>query len=648
MRSMSLRNMWPAALALLVYGLSWRCDDQVLSLLALTSLGLVFWLSQVGLRRLTALPRYRQGWLPAVLAVWFLWFLISVLWSSAPYTSWLYVWILGSFPLIFLAWVWHTESWEARDQDQAWAWLRRGIFGSALILVGWAFYQYLYWKHIGMSPAGLRPYGPLLDTNSFSAWMNMLFFPGLLIWMARLQAYDQTPKASLKWESWGWLGLLTLLLLADFSTDSRGGLLSWLCTWPWVLWLFWRQPNAGKRLLLIGMISLGAFAVFQWSRNFDLVNHLTPNFIGHNISTVSRWLMWKATWNMYLQHPWLGSGLGTYFLWYPHFRLAGETASAGTYAHNDYLQFLMEGGPINLAFLLALAGGLFWTLLRLIRKLRKALTRDSRKLEAFGLILGVFVIAGHAVGNFIFYNMPLAILSGLFLARAWQVFGPAPVVITQAKTKLRLGLELVAGVGMSFEFISRLLLLLISVTLASQTWVESYLPKDLQVRTLLGCNQLLRIVDPANPGPFVLQAQLDTMQAKWFKSTHPQHALRLVNQAFHEYHQALYGIPENAPVYYRMGLLAIKDNALLKLNPEQQNQTVLDFWKAAIYFDPSNLQYRWEMANWEAHHGNPMGGLRVLAGTYQHPIMNKAEKPILKAMLVQYQEQWKVSVRNLR
>ena len=649
MRSFSIRTVTPALLALAVYGLAWHCNDQILSLLALSSLVLIFWVSQVGIHRWTAAERYAQGWLPKIMALWFLWFMISVFWSSAPYTSWLNAWILGSFPLIFLAWTWHTESWKEIDQDKAWAWVRRGVFGTVLILAGWAAYQYVYWKHMGMSPAGLRPYGPLLDTNSFAAWMNLLFFPGLMVWMGRLETYDLQKDPRVRWEARAWLGLLALILLAGFSTDSRGGLLSWLCTWPWVLWLYWKKPKAGRRLALVGAVALLAFSLFQWSRNFDLIGHLSPSFISSNISTVSRWLMWKATWTMYLQHPWLGSGLGTYFLWYPHFRLAGEIGSAGTYAHNDYLQFLMEGGPINLAFLLALAGGLAVTLFRLVRKLRPLVgTGDSRKTEAFGLVLGVWAITGHALGNFIFYNLPLGVLAGLFLARAWQVFGPGPVVLIKPQAQWQTGAKMVTGIVAGFELSFRLLLLLASVTLASQYWVGIYLPKVWQVRALLGSNQLLRMLNPVNPGPFELQAQLDTTRAKWYKVSNPGKTRQLVENAFVQYKHALYGIPEDPPIYYDMGLLVVDYGHLLGLTEVQQDQQVTGFWKTAIYFNPSNLQYRWELANWEAHHGRPKEGLSTLARAYLHPILGRENRGMLKAMLAQYQKTWKVPVSALK
>lgn len=640
-RSDALRAWAPALFFLPSYLLLWHTNNQILSLLALGTLILILWVVQAagggGLR-------YRQNGLSLIWVGWLAWLGINTLISTAPYTSALYIDILGVGALSFLGWTWQTQAWTGEQQDLAWKRLRWGLYALVPVLFGWAVYQYVNWVSIGMSLAGLRPYGPLMDTNSFSAWMNLLFFPALLIWLES-GAKDTPSTPTPRPRSWAWLGLLILILITDFSTDSRGGLLSWICTWPWVLWLYWRRPGYGKPIGLILTLALGIFLGFQVSRGFDLLHHMAPSFIASNTSTVSRWLMWKATWTMYLRHPWFGSGIGTYFLWYPHFRSVHELGSAGTYAHNDYLQFLMEGGPISLAFLLALAGGLFLGLARTISWLRKStgvtVIEARRKVEAVGLLLGVFAITGHALGNFIFYDTPLGLLTGLFLARAWQVWRPHPLVALSPagmrwRTALFSLLSLIALLGA--------LLLLLSSTLASRSWDERYLPVKGQVPLLVKTNEMLQAIDPWNPGPWTFGAALDLEAGNlWQKQKQTQKARIAYLHAYSKEQRALAGIPEDAPVYYTQGMILAQEGSFLGIPESRLVPEVIQRWRKAIYYDPSNIMYRWELANWYAHHQAPAKGLRVLEGTYRHPILYAQQRHMLQEMLQQYRKQWRAA-----
>lgn len=647
MNTSPFRAWEPAAFLLPAYLLFWHSNDQILSLLAAGGLLLVFWVAQAGFDQGIRVPQNPMSlaWLG-----WLGWLALDSRISTAPYTSELYVAILGVGSLAFLGWTWHTQGRSPEEQDAAWAWLRRGLYALVPVLFAWAAYQYLYWEHIGMSLAGLRPYGPLLDTNSFSAWMNLLFFPALFLWMNVKDRIRTPAEKALRRGSRIWFTLLVLILIADFSTDSRGGLLAWLCTWPWVFWFYWKRPGAGRRLGLVLLVAVALFLGFQESRGFDLVQHMAPSFIDHNTSTVSRWLMWRTTWTMYLRHPWFGSGMGSYFLWYPHFRPIQETASAGTYAHNDYLQFLMEGGPVSLLFLLALAGGLFIGLFRSIRGIRRSEPDSSafrRKAEAVGLLLGVFAISGHALGNFIFYNLPLNLLTGLFVARSWQVLrraAPRPE-FTKAGFLGRsgvLGLASVAGV-------ISLALLLVSTTLASRSWAGAYLPKASQARLLVNSNDLLRRIDPLNPGPWVFGAGLDLESGNILQTSGKLQEARIAYlRAYHKELASLKGMPEDAPAYYTLGLILAQKGKFLGIPGARQASEVSTLWRKAIYYDPLNLMYRWELANWTAAHGQPAKGLSLLLNAEQHPLLYSQQKLMLKSMLSQYDQRWlaKKSVRT--
>ncbi len=635
------RNLtWlPPLFALLAYGLSWTYDGVHTLQLVGVALILLLWTGGIALQRFQeGWSPVRLGWAPLFMLAWIIWYALTLIWTTVPYTSWFYFWILGSLPLGFLAWT-LTYLGKPESAERGWLLFRAGVFLSALGLVGWALWQYWHWSHTGMSAQGLRPYGPLLDTNSFAAWMNLLFFPALVLWLNHREQLDVRSSRKAQLTSLAGFLFLGLLLIAAFSTDSRGGLLSWLCTWPWILWAFWGRPHIARRLGAVGLLALASFGAFQWSRGFDLVGHLAPSFISKNISTVSRWDMWQSTWHIYLSHPWLGTGLGTYFLYYPMYRLPGEVASAGTYAHNDYLQFLAEGGPISLLFLLLFAAGLFWGAWKLGRELRKpalATTDRARVTEAFGLVLGVFAITGHALGNFIFYNLPLSLLAGLFLARAWQLGGrpatPAPSGPAPMTRYLLVACGLLLLLGPTLKLLENAA----SRTLVHPQWVVNHLPRSQQVPVLLAAAHLLTHLDRMDPTPFLVLAQIDR-QAAHLPSATPTEQKQDWDQAFENYRHALYGIPLQPEVYSEMGALLFKHGLAMGLSPEERRKSVRTMLLTAVNLNPESLALRFNLSTWYAKHGNVLLGWETLAQAQYHPLIGSKNQEMWLEMLRQYQ-----------
>lgn len=115
----------------------------------------------------------------------------------------------------------------------------------------------------------------------------------------------------------------------------------------------------------------------------------------------SRWPIWRATWALIQEAPWLGHGPGTFFQAYAAYRLPTD-GTAGFFAHNDYLQYLAERGLPGLLLLLALAAGCAWLYMRGLR--------DRAPVAA---------LAGAAVHTLFSYNlhiMPFVIVFGIAIA----------------------------------------------------------------------------------------------------------------------------------------------------------------------------------------------------------------------------------------
>jgi O-antigen ligase len=314
-----------------------------------------------------------------------------------------FAWILGLFPLGYLLGL---------------AALARGARGQRLALAGGVLLTFMAaWGVIEWLRFGGRSNGPFLDLNAFGALFYLAVPPAFL---ALARTHARGARAAL-------CGGIALCLLALFATASRGaiGILILLLA-PLILGLRrsgtpWRMPAA----ILLVLVGLAYGAVRYLPENpvtREVVN------LGADQSTQDRLAMWRSAVDIWRERPLMGQGLGSYKLHYLHYRSPEERSSSGDLAHNDYLQTLAEGGPL-LTGLLLLAGLATLALAsRLWRRLGPAHAPAERAaaLDAWVMVLPVLGLFLHAGVNFIFYVAPLALLAGLYLARARHGAGPAP------------------------------------------------------------------------------------------------------------------------------------------------------------------------------------------------------------------------------
>lgn len=146
------------------------------------------------------------------------------------------------------------------------------------------------------------------------------------------------------------LGSLYIILLSG----SRGPLIALVLSLVLLILLNKTRKNILMKVLIIIVFLLGGWEIFrrflsQYASNrfFDLV-YLTTN-PSTNVDSLSRIEIWKRSISLWLDHPWVGNGVGYYALIDP----------VRKYSHNFLLEILVEMGIIGLllflTFLLALA-----------------------------------------------------------------------------------------------------------------------------------------------------------------------------------------------------------------------------------------------------------------------------------------------------
>lgn len=141
-------------------------------------------------------------------------------------------------------------------------------------------------------------------------------------------------------------GCLLITAVAIMLTGSRGGALAVAVA---LLYLIWHSRNRIRNLLLIAAVTL-PLALFLPASPLNRVLHPRT----HGVNTVqTRLEAWSAGMKMFEAHPVFGIGLGNFKTLMPLYSPADLDFKS--VAHNTYIEYLAELGPIGLLFFLGIA-----------------------------------------------------------------------------------------------------------------------------------------------------------------------------------------------------------------------------------------------------------------------------------------------------
>ena len=305
--------------------------------------------------------------------------------------------LLADVIMVFLA----VQAFRTLEDWRGFVWFVM-IFGFVVSVFGilqhLTFNGKLYWFR-EMHYGGI-PFGPYVNRNHFAGFAE-LFIPMSLVPLM---------LGKVRRERWFIVGLFAVVSIGSlFLAASRGGIVSFAVeVVVVVIWMSLRRVGA-KQLLGGAAVLLAALVMVSWLG----VKEITQRFSSMKameVSTGKRASMRRDTWRIFLDHPWMGTGLGTLQIVFPRY----ETLYDGrivNHAHNDYLEALAETG---------IAGGLCCALY-----LGLLLFHSSRQLSggntSFAAVLnlsGLVACAGFLVHSLVDFNLRLPANAQLFFLMA--------------------------------------------------------------------------------------------------------------------------------------------------------------------------------------------------------------------------------------
>lgn len=330
-----------------------------------------------------------------LMCVFFGYVLLSTSWAHVSYTATYFALIFMLIPLIFLSVVF-TGAPEKM--------LRFALAGAGAVIGGVMIWNLIQFFFIHGAEFGARIKHPFLDPNNLAVFMNMAFLPLLALAFRHQSRRDRLVYA----------GLALLFFVALLATNSRmallGAIISFLVMMP-VLIRQTRYPTftalgllAGAAVIIVLTNHFMNGSLFFYMR--DILN------FEKSVSMTERVALWMASVRIFEDHFWRGTGLASFFFYYPQYRQPDDT-SDGYFAHMDPLQIGLETGIAGYILIYAF---LIAVLCRTVRVVRQPHLTGADRLNVLAPFCGLLTVCIHMHMTFCLYLPAIAIPAGVLLA----------------------------------------------------------------------------------------------------------------------------------------------------------------------------------------------------------------------------------------
>ena len=269
------------------------------------------------------------------------------------------------------------------------------IFG---ILQHLTFNGKLYWFRV-LRFGGI-PFGPYVNRNHFAGFAEMII-PVALVPLV---------LGKVRRERMFLVGILAVVpIVALFLSASRGGIVSFLVQMMVLFGLLLIRRVRGRAVLVGGFVLLCGILLVSWLGVQQVLERFTTKQ-NLEVSLAKRAAMRRDTFQIFLDHPIVGTGLGTLEAIYPPYDTLYD-GKVVNHTHNDYLEALAETGIL---------GGLCW-LWFLGVVFRESLKGLQDLGASFGSVLnltGLTACTGILVHSLVDFNLHIPANALLFFVSA--------------------------------------------------------------------------------------------------------------------------------------------------------------------------------------------------------------------------------------
>ncbi|HYW98170.1 MAG TPA: O-antigen ligase family protein [Candidatus Elarobacter sp.] len=217
-----------------------------------------------------------------------------------------------------------------------------------------------------------------------------------------------------------WLFLAIVILAALVLSRSRMGIISALVSLVAILALAGTSTVGPRARAAVAAVSfIGVLGLVVWIGSDPVMSRFETLGQEYNLSGQSRVSIWHDTLGLIRQHPFLGTGLGSFFVAYTSVQTAFLNLLV-EHAHCDYLEVATE---LGLPGAILVFGSIFWVLAQSARRYGKLEERFD-KAVSLACIGSIGAILVHSLADFNLYIPANALVFTMILAMAWSSAHP--------------------------------------------------------------------------------------------------------------------------------------------------------------------------------------------------------------------------------
>ena len=199
---------------------------------------------------------------------------------------------------------------------------------------------------------------------------------------------------------------LFFLCIALTLSLSRGGWMSGLFAVGFMFIVYLLKTKTRHRGLMVTAVVVTTVVVLTVLASTRVIERLETLTHGQDVPNWQlRTAVWSETLDLIRDHPFLGTGPGTFAVAFTPYRPAGLNLRF-LHAHNDYLHSISETGILTAGIILWLVVAAFWSG---IRKIMATISRLTMGIT-LGSLSGIVAITVHSVVDFNLHIMANAIL----------------------------------------------------------------------------------------------------------------------------------------------------------------------------------------------------------------------------------------------
>ncbi|MBP7721151.1 MAG: O-antigen ligase family protein [Alphaproteobacteria bacterium] len=515
-----------------------------------------------------------------VFAFWAL-ALASVALSEIPTISLIYFGVFSLFPLSFCC------ALLAREKTRFFA--VAGI-GYALFAAGILLHEFVQFFMHGDDT--FRAGWPFADANAFAGFL----LPGLFAALGLMLGGKTRVHSN--------AGLVLAVLSAAglMASGSRGGLVAAVLAFMIFVALSWPQIRHHRRCIFAFLVATAVLAILPGIMpEHNAGERIVRTFTGEEPVLWTRPAIWAATWQTIREHVWTGTGIGTFYLYYPAVN-TDDYFSTGRMAHNDPLQFWAEMGVLApllfYAFIIAACAATR-------RALKNVAPDDQARIHIIAPFCALGALVLHAHVNFPFYIPATLMLAGIFMGywfmQVRRVLPDAGTAVMRHRQALKIVL-IVPLLAVLYGFMSL------------QASHIVFMRGDMRGITgdLEGfandINKASRMAARKNVEAVLMAAQVNTAKLQAQGGIARAGAQQLHDETVALLDEAQKLNPRYATIVYTRGLLA-RSRALLGLEGEGSQET---FFLEALALDPRYYPARIELARYYTRKKNKGEAFAVL------------------------------------